>query len=106
MTPLLQDPATYDSRPSAPTRRGPGRCCPPRPAQQQGPEAPLSAAGSRPLVTLRGLLWALLPQPDPWQRLVSALPRLEPLPRPPTAPSALAPPLAMCPAPAGSVPGS
>lgn len=29
MTPLLQDPATYDSRPSAPTRRGPGRCCPP-----------------------------------------------------------------------------
>lgn len=26
MTPLLQDPATYDSRPSAPTHRGTGRC--------------------------------------------------------------------------------
>lgn len=40
MTPPLQDPATYDSRPSAPTRRGTGRRCPPPETQEQEPWDP------------------------------------------------------------------
>lgn len=82
MTALLQDPATYDSRPSAPTCRGTGRHCLPHWPGSRSPGATLRAAGSWPLATLQGPLLALLPLPDPLQCLLSAFPQLEPLSRP------------------------
>ena len=76
MTTPLQDPATYDSRPSAPTRRGTGRLC-----------LPLSlgagALGSH-CAWLACCLWShsmgpsqhFCPQPDPWQCRFSAFPHV------------------------------
>ena len=72
MTPPLQDPATYDSRPSAPTRRGTGRCCFPQQPGSRSPGAPLRAGGSQPLVTLHGPPWHFCPRLDPWQCLFSS----------------------------------
>lgn len=65
MTPPLQDPATYDSRPSAPTRRGTGRRCPHRPKpRSRSPGTPLRGAGSWPPVITQGSLLAFLSRPS------------------------------------------
>lgn len=81
MTALLKDPATYDSRPSAPTRRGTGRRCLP-PAREQEPPGP---AGSGWLFVAGLTPWAPPGTSGPGQTHGSASPR--PLARPEPLPS-------------------
>lgn len=82
MTPPLQDPATYDSRPSAPTRRATGRRCPLQTREQEPwdpPERRWLLASS---LTPRPPLGTSAPSQTRDRASSHPLPLLRPLPRP------------------------
>ena len=82
MTPPLQDPATYDSRPSAPTRRGTGRRCPLQTQEQEPWDPPERCWLLASNLTPRPPLGTLAPSQTRDSASCHPLPLLRPLPRP------------------------
>lgn len=100
MSPPLQDPATYDRRPSAPARRGTGRLCLPH----QPRSGWASAHTPRPPLGTSAPIWPLavpLLMPCEGRSLCPDPAASSPYPQPPPTPT---PHLARCPSPL-AVPG-